>query len=109
MPNLRIWDFYLTENLAHGSSYDFELIASDLKAEEEQEMIDGPLVPSGRKVLSGCYDSANLAEPAICSYLLQVGSGNSSTFGTFNCRSSVNGFVLNTLLQLVVYYNSLHI
>lgn len=72
MSNLKIWDYYLTEDLAHGSSYDFEVTASDLKAEEEQEMIDGPLSSSSRKVINGCYDTTDLVEPAICSYLLQA-------------------------------------
>jgi myotubularin-related protein 5/13 len=72
MSNLKIWDYYLTEDLAHGSAYDFEVVASDLKAEEEQEMIDGPLSVSSRKVINSCYDNAELSEPAMCSYLIQV-------------------------------------
>jgi len=60
------------EDLAHGSPYDVEVVASDLKAEEEQEMIDGPTSSSSRRVINGCYESVDLSEPAICSYLLQA-------------------------------------
>jgi myotubularin-related protein 5/13 len=71
--NLKIWSYFVTEDLAHGPSYDFEITAADMKMEDEQELIDGPLaMSSSRKVINSCYDNVELAEPAICSYLLQV-------------------------------------
>lgn len=74
LSSLKIWDYYLTEDLAHGSPFDFEVTACDLKTEEEQEMIDGPSTTSARKVINGCYDDVTLTEPAVCKFLLQVSS-----------------------------------
>jgi myotubularin-related protein 5/13 len=71
MSNLQIWNYFVTDDLAHGPSYDFEVTAYDLKLEEEQELIDGPTSTSSRKVVNSCYDNIELTQPAACSFLLQ--------------------------------------
>ena len=70
--NLMLWDYYLTEDLAHGPSYDFEIAETETSYQEEQEMVDGPMTPSSRKIINGCYDNIGNLEPDACSFLTQV-------------------------------------
>ena len=72
ISNLRIWEYYTTENLAHGPSYDFEVIDRESKREEEEEAMEAPLGVPYRKILNGCYDDVMRVEPDAVSYLLQV-------------------------------------
>ena len=72
ISNLRIWDYYIKEDLAHGPSYDFEAVAKERRIEEEQMMIDGPLAPSPRKILNGCYDNVEQLQPDAFVHMLQV-------------------------------------
>ena len=72
ISNLQIWDYYLKEDLAHGPSYDFESVAKETRLEEEQMMIDGPLVANPRKIINGCYDNIEQLQPDAFVYLLQV-------------------------------------
>ncbi|XP_074660812.1 myotubularin-related protein 13-like [Tubulanus polymorphus] len=69
ISNLKIWDYYLNENLAHGPPYDFEVVAKETKQEEEHELIDGP--PSMRRIVNGCYDNIDSKMPDACTFYLQ--------------------------------------
>lgn len=51
MANLEVWRYYLSEELAHGPSYDLEIIQMDSQQEEEAEAADG-VTKSQRKVVS---------------------------------------------------------
>ncbi|XP_064634624.1 myotubularin-related protein 13-like isoform X5 [Lineus longissimus] len=73
ISNLKIWDYYIIEDLAHGPPYEFEVIAKELKREEEQELIDGPMLPTSRKIVNGCYDNVSKSLPDACTYgLLEI-------------------------------------
>lgn len=75
IANLELWDYYLEEDLHHGPSYDFEVVAKEMRDEEDQELIDGPLAPptSLRKVVNSCYDDIKHVQPDACAHLLKVG------------------------------------
>ena len=62
----------MKEDLAHGPSYDLEVVAADMRLDEEGELPDGgPIVPQ-RRIVNGCYDDVSHLEPDACNYLLQV-------------------------------------
>ena len=42
VPNLELWDYYLTEELSHGPPYDLEVSAMDLAQAEEARVTEGP-------------------------------------------------------------------
>ena len=73
VSNLKLWDYYLKEDLAHGPPYDLEVIEKEENREEEEALIDGPMSPSMRKVVNGCYDNVERLLPDSCHYLMQVG------------------------------------
>lgn len=68
ISNLKIWDYYLTEDLAHGPSYDIELAYKELQLVEEQEGADNPR----RKILNGCYNNINMQQPSVFTELFTV-------------------------------------
>lgn len=72
LANLKIWDYYVTEDLAHGPSYDIEVVAKELRLNEDVDITTG-LPPQKRKIVNGCYDNVPLQEPDIYSWQLQVG------------------------------------
>lgn len=76
ISNLQIWDYYLLEDLAHGPSFDFEIVAMEMQKEEETEAImndstsSNKKKPSNRKVLNSCYDNIGISQPEVFSVLL---------------------------------------
>jgi len=72
--NLDIWSFYRTESLAHGPSFDLELIESELNDEEDLGDMTAASADScqRRRVVNGCYDNVELMQPAVCSFVLSV-------------------------------------
>lgn len=53
LPNLEIWGYYLGEELAHGPSYDLEVLQMDLQQDEESEAADGSSVSARCTVIAG--------------------------------------------------------
>jgi myotubularin-related protein 5/13 len=47
-----VWNYYLGEQLAHGPSYDLEVIQLDSQQEEEAEAADGIVSKSARRVVT---------------------------------------------------------
>lgn len=72
ISNLKVWDYYLKEDLAHGPSYDLEVVEKEVRMEEEQRLIDGPFLPNPRKVINGCYDNVDAIQPDMFVHLLEV-------------------------------------
>jgi hypothetical protein len=72
ITNLKIWNYYLSEDLAHGPPYDLEVVEREEHKEEEDALIDGPVSPSNRKVVNSCYDSVERVMPDSCHYLIRV-------------------------------------
>ena len=72
ISNLVIWEYFLKEDLAHGPSFDLDIVAKETRLIEEQELVDGPLTPSHRKIINGCYDNIEYQEPDSCTFLIQV-------------------------------------
>jgi myotubularin-related protein 5/13 len=52
LPNLEVWQYSLGERLAHGPSYDLEVIELDSQQEEEAEAADGIASKSARRVIA---------------------------------------------------------
>lgn len=52
---MEVWQYYLDEELAHGPSYDLEIIQMDSQQEEEAEAADGVSNKSMRKVVTLGY------------------------------------------------------
>ena len=75
IANLKIWDYYLSDGLAHGSPYDLEIVEREMSLDEEQQCIDaGPQLPNSRRLLNACYDDIHQLQPDSCTFLLQVSS-----------------------------------
>nr|XP_018897778.1 PREDICTED: myotubularin-related protein 13 isoform X2 [Bemisia tabaci] len=70
MANLEVWRYYLSEELAHGPSYDLEIIQMDSQQEEEAEAADG-VTKSQRKVVSLGYHSVERSLPDAFTYILE--------------------------------------
>ena len=49
-----------------------ELAEREEHKREEDELIDGPLSPSSRKVVNACYDNIDRSIMDSCTYLLEV-------------------------------------
>jgi len=73
IANLKIWDYYLEEDLHHGPAYDFEVVAQEMREEEEQELIDGPMSKpaSLRRFVNACYDDVERIQPSAFSHILK--------------------------------------
>jgi len=70
ISNLKLWDYYMKEDLAHGPSYDFEAVAREMKMLEEQDMVDGPMTSNTRRIVNACYDNVDQQQPESCTHLL---------------------------------------
>lgn len=70
LPALQLWQYYLGEQLAHGPSYDLEVIQLDSQQEEEAEAADGT-VNSHRHVVTMGYDDNDRCVPDAFSHLLE--------------------------------------
>nr|CAD7573991.1 unnamed protein product [Timema californicum] len=71
LPCLEVWHYYLGEELAHGPSYDLEVIQLDSQQEEEAEAADGILNKSMRTVVTKSYDDIERRVPDAFSHLLE--------------------------------------
>ena len=72
LSNLKIWDYYLTEDLAHGPSYDIEVTQREIRQNEDQEPVETIGQPR-RKVVNGCYDNILIQQPDNFQWQFQVG------------------------------------
>ncbi|XP_076451110.1 myotubularin-related protein 13-like [Babylonia areolata] len=67
--SLVVWDYYLTESLAHGPTFDLEVKAT------EQYYDDDDILPDTshkeRVILNGCYDDVMLQQPDFFRHQLQ--------------------------------------
>lgn len=72
ISNLSIWDYYLEEELAHGPSYDLELVAMERQREEESEAADGSNSFSSRRIVNKCYDNLQAVQPDFFTQILEV-------------------------------------
>ncbi|KAK7870000.1 hypothetical protein R5R35_011968 [Gryllus longicercus] len=71
LPALGLWQYYLGEQLAHGPSYDLEVIQLDSQQEEEAEAADGTVNLSSRRVVTMGYDDIDRCVPDAFSHLLE--------------------------------------
>ncbi|XP_052225213.1 myotubularin-related protein 13-like isoform X3 [Dreissena polymorpha] len=62
LANLKVWDYFTTEDLAHGPSYDIEVAQKELSQNEETETLE-MLGQHTRRVVNGCYDNVMLQQP----------------------------------------------
>ena len=74
LANLQIWDYYLEEDLACGSSYDFESFAKEAQMQEAQDLNTDSSTPvtTQRKVFNSCYHNIDQMMPDNFSYLMAV-------------------------------------
>ncbi|GBL87002.1 Myotubularin-related protein 13 [Araneus ventricosus] len=72
ISNLVIWDYYLEEELAHGPSYDLELVAMERQREEESEAADGSSNLSSRRIVNTCYDNVQTVQPDFFTQILEA-------------------------------------
>ncbi|XP_022319345.2 myotubularin-related protein 13-like isoform X2 [Crassostrea virginica] len=70
ISNLRIWDYYLLEDLAHGPAYEIETTNKEIQISEE-EKTDSSGQPLLRKIVNGCYDNVLLQQPNAFRLMLQ--------------------------------------
>lgn len=70
LPNLELWQYYTSEELAHGAPYDPEIIQMDNQHEEEMLAADG-LRTSERKVVTLGYNKVDHYIPDAFTYLLE--------------------------------------
>lgn len=70
LPNLDLWQYYTSEELAHGAPYDPEIIQMDNMHEEEMQAADG-LRTSERKMITLGYHKVERYIPDAFTYLLE--------------------------------------
>lgn len=64
MPSLKIWDYYVGEELAHGPSYDLEVVHMERHRQEELELSnDYDKMDNRRIVVNAIYDSVEHVLP----------------------------------------------
>nr|KAG5695682.1 hypothetical protein BaRGS_022359 [Batillaria attramentaria] len=64
ISSLEVWDYYLTEDLAHGPSYDVELAESELRQNTDMLPDSAAATADGRRVIiNSCYDNITLQQP----------------------------------------------
>ncbi|KAL3842272.1 hypothetical protein ACJMK2_020304 [Sinanodonta woodiana] len=64
LSNLKIWDYYTTEDLSHGPSYDLDVVQKEIRLSDEQEVIDAQgHEAEHRRTINGCYDSVLFLQP----------------------------------------------
>lgn len=65
--------------MAHGPSYDMEVVAKEQKMEDEEEEADLAITQYTRRIVNGCYDNIEHVQPDACTYMLQVSTGRNFT------------------------------
>jgi len=71
LANLKIWEFYTCEDLAHGPSYDIEVAHREMSQNEDTDTVETPGQVI-RRVINGCYDNILLQEPDFFQWQFQV-------------------------------------
>ncbi|KAJ8023558.1 Myotubularin-related protein 13 [Holothuria leucospilota] len=66
LSKLKIWDYYFSDQLAGGPSYDRELFEKSVAEDDES-----PLTPADRRTVNACYDSVLEAQPDMHRWLLE--------------------------------------
>ena len=66
---MRIWDYYIAEDLAHGPPYEMEIVQKELALNED---VTAEGNTSSRKIINICFDSVLIQEPESFKVLLQV-------------------------------------
>ncbi|CAG2109659.1 unnamed protein product, partial [Medioppia subpectinata] len=63
VSSLKIWDYYVSEELSHGPSYDIEVVDMEHQRQEVVEATTNDSDKTRRKNISSCYDSVIHSEP----------------------------------------------
>ena len=63
ISSLKIWDYFVEEELCHGPSYDLEVISMELQRREVLEATDGSSNKTQRQLITSGYDSVVHMEP----------------------------------------------
>ena len=71
LSNLQIWDYYTTEDLAHGPSYDIEVTQKEIRQNEDTDTLE-VIGQHQRKVVNACYDNVMLQQPDQFQWQFQV-------------------------------------
>ncbi|RWS28784.1 myotubularin-related protein 13-like protein [Leptotrombidium deliense] len=74
MCNLRVWDYYVGEELSHGASFDVEVITMEKQRREEFEATNeksGQPNNQKRKILNAIYDSTDHSQENSVQLLLE--------------------------------------
>ena len=75
ISNLVLWDYFLTEDLAHGPSFDVELVDSELRQNTDMLPDSAAATADERRViLNSCYDNITLQQPDYFRHQLRVGN-----------------------------------
>lgn len=69
LANMKIWDYYIDEDLAHGPPYEIETAQKEL-ALNEDVTVEGN--PSSSRVVNICFDNVQIQQPESFKVLLQV-------------------------------------
>ena len=73
ISNLIVWDYYITEDLAHGPSFDVELVTSELRQNTDMLPDSAAATADERRViLNSCYDNLTLQQPDFFRYQFRV-------------------------------------
>ena len=99
LSNLKIWDYFVTEDLAHGPSYDIEAAQREIRQNEDHEPVE-TIGQSLRKVVNGCYDNIMIQQPDHFQWQFQVNWKHlDSTVFTLN--------IWTTYLHIIIVLNVL--
>ncbi|XP_043944593.1 myotubularin-related protein 5 [Protopterus annectens] len=71
ISNLKIWDYYTSEVLSEGPSYDWELVNGRCEQAEDSDKQDTSAPQSKRKIIWPCYDNRSKVEPDAITKLLE--------------------------------------
>ena len=63
IPSLKLWDYYVSEELAHGPSYDLEVVGMEQQRQEVLEATTNDSDKTMRRTVSAFYDSIIHSEP----------------------------------------------
>jgi len=79
LTSLKIWDYFITEDLGQGPSYDFETAAKELRNSDSGDVQEQSPDFSDRIIVNACYDNINALMPhafaalfQVCGFLLSV-------------------------------------
>lgn len=67
LSKLKIWDYYFSDQLFGGPSYDRELYEKSIAEDDES-----PLTPADRRTVNACYDNVLESQPDMQRWLLEV-------------------------------------